>query len=33
MYRTLARWKRKYPELAESSILAFEKVLKTKGYE
>jgi len=33
MYRTLARWKRKYPELAESSIIAFEKVLKTKWYE
>ncbi len=33
MYRTLARWKRKFPELAESSILAFEKVLKTKWYE
>lgn len=33
MYRTFARWKRKYPEQAEYAILAFEKVLQQKWYE
>lgn len=33
MYRTFAKWKRKFPEQAEYSIQAFENVLKQKWYD